>query len=94
VETMGAKLTKLKPIGGFCAETSGALTIFLATSLGVPVSTTHTITGSIIGVGTANTINSVRWGQTQRIVFAWVVTLPVVAGISSLTWYVTSKFVS
>jgi inorganic phosphate transporter, PiT family len=90
VKTMGAKLTKLKPIGGFCAETSGALTIFLATGLGIPVSTTHTITGSIIGVGSANALSSVRWSQTHRIIFAWVVTLPFVAAISSLTWFFTT----
>ena len=93
VKTMGSKLTKLKPVGGFCAETSGALTIFLATGLGVPVSTTHTITGSIIGVGSANSLHSVRWGETHRILFAWVITLPVVASISSLTWFFTSMLV-
>lgn len=92
VKTMGAKITKLKPVGGFCAETSGAITIFLATGLGVPVSTTHTITGSIIGVGVAQHARSVRWNQTYRILFAWVVTLPVVALISSITWFITYFF--
>ena len=89
VKTMGAKITKLKPMGGFCAESSGAATIFLATGLGIPVSTTHTITGSIIGVGTADTAKAVRWKETHRILFAWVVTLPVAASISSAIWYLT-----
>lgn len=92
VKTMGSKITKLKPVGGFCAETSGALTIFLATTFGIPVSTTHTITGAIIGVGSANSIRSVRWNQTNRIVVAWVITLPVVASISALTWIITHHF--
>jgi len=91
VKTMGAKITKLKPVGGFCAETAGALTIFMANGLGIPISTTHTITGSIIGVGSASALKAVRWNQTSRIVFAWVVTLPVVALISSFTWYLTVK---
>jgi PiT family inorganic phosphate transporter len=86
VETMGVKITKLKPVGGFCAETSGALTLFGATFFGIPVSTTHTITGSIVGVGVANGPKSVRWSQTNRILWAWVITVPVVAVISSLTW--------
>lgn len=86
VETMGVKITKLKPVGGFCAETSGALTLFGATFFGVPVSTTHTITGSIVGVGMATGAKAVRWGQTPRILWAWVITVPIVATISSLTW--------
>lgn len=88
VKTMGSRITKLKPVGGFCAETSGALTVFLATGLGIPISTTHTITGSIIGVGMATTPRAVRWNQTNQIVFAWVVTLPIVALISAATWKV------
>jgi PiT family inorganic phosphate transporter len=88
VKTMGVKITKLKPVGGFCAETSGALTLFGATLFGVPVSTTHTITGSIVGVGVATGAKSVRWAETPRIMWAWVITVPVVATISSLTWLV------
>lgn len=91
VKTMGAKITKLKPIGGFCAETSGAITLFAATSLGIPVSTTHTITGAIVGVGVSNVRRSVRWSQTSRIFLAWVVTIPTVAAISSLTWIIVNR---
>lgn len=76
VKTMGMKITKLKPIGGFCAETSGALTLFLATHLGVPVSTTHTITGAIIGVGAVNKLSGIKWGIAERIVWAWIITIP------------------
>ena len=90
VKTMGSKITKLKPVGGFCAETSGAVTIFLATAFGIPVSTTHTITGAIVGVGSANSIRSVRWNQTNQIIVAWVITLPVVALISGVTWFITN----
>lgn len=93
VETMGVKITKLKPVGGFCAETSGALTLFGATYFGVPVSTTHTITGSIVGVGVATGPKAVRWSQTYRILWAWVITVPVVATISSLTWLITTQLV-
>jgi len=76
VRTMGMRITKLKPIGGFCAETSGAISLFLATALGIPVSTTHTITGSIIGVGTVTKFSAVRWGVTRDILWAWVFTIP------------------
>jgi PiT family inorganic phosphate transporter len=76
VKTMGMRITKLKPIGGFCAESAGAFTLFLATHLGVPVSTTHTITGSIIGVGAINKLSGIKWGVAQRIVWSWVVTIP------------------
>ena len=79
VHTMGSRITHLKPIQGFCAETGGAITLFLATALGVPVSTTHTITGAIIGVGAARRTAAVRWHIAQRIVVAWVVTLPAAA---------------
>ncbi|MBU4315694.1 MAG: inorganic phosphate transporter [Proteobacteria bacterium] len=84
VKTMGMKITKLKPIGGFCAETSGAFTLFFATHLGVPVSTTHTITGSIIGVGAVNKLSGIKWGVAQRIVWAWIVTIPFSAFVSAL----------
>ncbi len=84
VRTMGMKITKLQPVGGFCAETSGAITLFLATSLGIPVSTTHTITGAIVGVGSLKRLSAVRWGVAGRIVWAWVLTVPGAALISGL----------
>ena len=76
VKTMGQRITKLKPVGGFCAETGGAITLFLATSLGIPVSTTHTITGAIVGVGSVRRTAAVRWGVAGNIVWAWVLTIP------------------
>jgi PiT family inorganic phosphate transporter len=85
VRTMGMKITKLQPVGGFCAETSGAITLFTATALGVPVSTTHTITGAIVGVGSVRQLSAVRWGVAGRIVWAWVLTVPGAAAISALT---------
>jgi PiT family inorganic phosphate transporter len=81
------RLTKLKPFGGFCAETGGSLAIFLATALGVPVSTTHTITGAIVGVGAVNNPGSVRWGIAARILWAWVFTIPISALLSVVTYY-------
>jgi PiT family inorganic phosphate transporter len=87
VKTMGQRITKLKPVGGFAAETGGALTLFLASSLGVPVSTTHTITGAIIGVGATQRISAVRWGVARGIVVAWVVTIPAAALIAAATWW-------
>lgn len=86
VKTMGQRLTKLKPFGGFCAETSGAATLFLASSLGIPVSTTHTITGAISGVGAAHRLSAVRWGVAGRIVWAWILTIPASAGIAGLCY--------
>jgi PiT family inorganic phosphate transporter len=86
VHTMGSRITRLKPIQGFCAETGGAITLFLATSLGVPVSTTHTITGAIVGVGAARRASAVRWRVAQRIVIAWVVTLPAAAIMGALVY--------
>jgi PiT family inorganic phosphate transporter len=87
VKTMGMRITKLKPVGGFCAETSGAITLALAVFLGVPVSTTHTITGSIVGVGTAmRRASAVRWGIAGRIVWAWIFTIPAAAAVASLTY--------
>src|SRR5690606_32337621 len=89
VKTMGMKITKLKPVGGFCAETSGAVTLALATFMGVPVSTTHTITGSIVGVGTAERrLSAVRWGIAGRIVWAWVFTIPAAAFIAIMSYVV------
>lgn len=87
VKTMGLKIAKLNPLGGCCAETSGAITLFLATSLGAPVSTTHTITGSIMGVGSINKISAVRWGIAKNIVMAWILTIPATALISAVSWY-------
>ena len=92
VHTMGSRITHLKPIQGFCAETGGALTLFLATSLGVPVSTTHTITGAIIGVGAARRASAVRWGVAQRIVIAWIVTLPAAALIGAATYRIVRAY--
>ncbi|MBI3535490.1 MAG: inorganic phosphate transporter [Deltaproteobacteria bacterium] len=93
VKTMGMKITKLKPIGGCCAETSGAVTLFLATALGIPVSTTHTITGSILGVGSVTKFSAVRWGIAERIVWAWVLTIPASAFIAALTWAIMRYWV-
>ncbi len=86
VKTMGTKIVKLQPVGGFCAETAGAFTLFGATYFGIPVSTTHTITGSIVGVGSAKRFSAVKWGVAGRIVWAWVLTIPMAALISSLTY--------
>lgn len=88
VKTMGQKITKLKPVGGFCAETGGALTLFLATALGVPVSTTHTITGAIVGVGAAHRVSAVRWGVAGDIVWAWIFTIPASAFIAAVAWWI------
>lgn len=90
VRTMGMKITKLKPIGGFCAETSSALTLFLATALGIPVSTTHTITGSIIGTGSLHGHQAVRWGVAKNIVWAWILTIPAAGLVSAGVWFATS----
>jgi PiT family inorganic phosphate transporter len=88
IHTMGSKITRLQPVGGFAAETAGAVSLFTATSLGVPVSTTHTITGAIIGVGSTRRLSAVRWGIAGRIVWAWILTIPASAGIAGVTWYV------
>jgi PiT family inorganic phosphate transporter len=85
VHTLGSKITKLQPVGGFCAETGAALTLFGTASLGIPVSTTHTITGSIIGVGATNRISAVRWGLTGRVMYAWILTIPGSAAIAALS---------
>jgi PiT family inorganic phosphate transporter len=86
VRTLGMRITKLQPVGGFAAETSGAATLFMATSLGVPVSTTHTITGSIMGVGSVRKLSAVRWGVARRILWAWVLTIPGAAGIAAASY--------
>jgi len=92
VKTMGSKLTELKPVHGSCAETGGAITLFAATWLGVPVSTTHTITGAIIGVGATRRTSAVRWGLAHGIVIAWVITLPATAIVGAL-FYEVSRLV-
>jgi PiT family inorganic phosphate transporter len=92
VRTMGQKITKLKPVGGFAAETGGAIALFTATNLGVPVSTTHTITGAIIGVGSVQRVSAVRWGVAGGIVFAWIVTIPASAAIAAGAWAVGRFF--
>jgi PiT family inorganic phosphate transporter len=91
VKTMGIKITKLKPIGGFCAETAGALTLFLATQYGVPVSTTHTITGSIMGVGSLLNLKKVNWKVAQKIVMAWILTIPASSFIAGLFYFLIKK---
>lgn len=88
VKTMGEGITKLKPVGGFCAETGGAITLFLASALGIPVSTTHTITGAIVGVGSSHRFSAVRWGLAGRIVWAWVLTIPCSALIAAIAWWI------
>jgi len=91
VKTMGSKITKLRPIGGFCAETAAALTLFANSYLGIPVSTTHTITGAIMGVGATHRLSAVRWGVATRIVWAWVLTIPASAIIAA-GFYQAVKF--
>jgi PiT family inorganic phosphate transporter len=92
VHTMGSKITKLKPVGGFCAEAAGAITLFGTALAGIPVSTTHTITGAIIGVGTTNRLSAVRWGVATRIVWAWVLTIPASALVAMLMFWVIRLF--
>ncbi|MBM3818471.1 MAG: inorganic phosphate transporter [Acidimicrobiia bacterium] len=92
VHTMGSKITKLQPFGGFAAETAGAATLFLASNFGIPVSTTHTITGAIIGVGATKRLSAVRWGVAQQIIWAWVLTIPASAAIAALTYVVLTRF--
>ncbi|HET7157549.1 MAG TPA: inorganic phosphate transporter [Burkholderiales bacterium] len=91
VKTMGQRITKLKPVGGFCAETGGAMTLFLATAFGIPVSTTHTITGAIIGVGAARNVSAVRWGVAGGIVWAWILTIPCSAAVAAIAWWFGTK---
>jgi PiT family inorganic phosphate transporter len=88
VKTMGMRLTKLRPFGGFCAETGGSLAIFIATQLGIPVSTTHTITGAIVGVGFVSNPGRVRWGLASRILWAWVFTIPASALMAAITYFI------
>jgi inorganic phosphate transporter, PiT family len=93
VKTMGMKITKLRPVGGFCAETAGAFTLFFATHLGIPVSTTHTITGSIIGVGATQNLSGIKWGVAKRIVWAWVLTIPLSALVAAGCFYLFRLFI-
>jgi PiT family inorganic phosphate transporter len=92
VKTMGTRITKLRPFGGFCAETGGGIAILIATHLGVPVSTTHTITGAIVGVGAAQRVSAVRWGVAGRIVWAWILTIPMSAAIAAVTYLIVRQF--
>jgi PiT family inorganic phosphate transporter len=89
VKTMGQRITKLKPVGGFCAETGGAMTLFLATALGIPVSTTHTITGAIVGVGSTQRASAVRWGVAGNIIWAWVLTIPASAFVAGVAYWIS-----
>ncbi len=93
VKTMGQRITKLTPFGGFCAESSGAITLFIASHFGIPVSTTHTITGAISGVGAAHRLSAVRWGVAGRIVWAWILTIPAAAGIAGVSYLVLRALV-
>jgi PiT family inorganic phosphate transporter len=93
VKTLGTKITKLKPVGGFSAESAAAGSLFLATNLGIPVSTTHTVTGSIVGVGSSQRLSAVRWGVAGKIVWAWVLTIPA-AGTIALVTYQVIAFIS
>ena len=92
VKTMGMRITKLRPVGGFCASASGATMLFLATGLGIPVSTTHTITGAIIGVGSAQKFSAVRWGVAGNIVWAWLFTIPCSAFVAGLAWWLATHY--
>jgi len=94
VRTMGLRITKLKPVGGFCAESGGAITLFAATALGVPVSTTHTITGAIVGVGAVTNLSAIRWGVAGRIVWAWIFTIPASAFIAAVTWSLVHSLIT
>ncbi len=91
VKTMGQKITKLKPVGGFCAETGGAITLFLATVLGIPVSTTHTITGAIVGVGSTQRASAVRWGVAGNIIWAWILTIPASAIVAAMAYWISMQ---
>lgn len=93
IKTMGMKITKLKPVGGFCAETAGAASLFFATHMGIPVSTTHTITGAIVGVGSTTSLSAIRWGVAAKILWAWFLTIPAAALISAVTFKVFQMFI-
>ena len=91
VKTMGQKITKLRPVDGFCAETGAAFSLFFASALGIPVSTTHTITGAIVGIGSLKRFSAVKWGVAGQIVWAWIITIPAVALISAITYYIATR---
>jgi PiT family inorganic phosphate transporter len=93
VKTMGSKITRLTPVQGFCAETGGAITLFMATELGIPVSTTHTITGAIMGVGAAKKVSAVRWNVAGGIIIAWIITIPASGIIAAVAYAVIGLFV-
>ncbi|HEX4534281.1 MAG TPA: inorganic phosphate transporter, partial [Rhizomicrobium sp.] len=93
VRTMGSRITRLAPVQGVCAETAGSITLFLATYLGIPVSTTHTITGAIVGVGAARRTSAVRWNVAKDIVIAWVITMPAAAAVGAVFYYLFGAFV-
>ena len=88
MKTMGMKITKLRPVSGFCSDTASAVTLAFATMLGIPVSTTHTVTGAIIGVGSINGFSAVRWGVAKNIVWAWILTIPASGCVAAVVWYV------
>ena len=92
VHTMGSKITKLRPFGGFCAESAGALTLFGTALAGIPVSTTHTITGAIVGVGAVHRLSAVRWGVARRIVWAWILTIPASAVVAGVVFWLVRLF--
>jgi PiT family inorganic phosphate transporter len=94
IKTMGSKITKLQPVGGFAAETGAAVAIFTATTLGVGISTTHTITGAIIGVGATRRLSAVRWGVARQIVWAWLLTIPASAAIGAISYYLVSLVIN
>ncbi len=94
IHTMGSKITKLQPVGGFAAETAGAISLFTATNLGIPVSTTHTITGAIIGVGSIKRLSAVRWGVAGRILWAWILTIPASAAIAAAIWWIVARTIA
>jgi PiT family inorganic phosphate transporter len=89
---MGGRITKLKPVGGFCAETAGAITLGMSTFMGIPVSTTHTITGAIVGVGSVQRLSAVRWGVAGRIVWAWILTIPAAGLVATAVWLLLGTF--
>ena len=93
VHTMGSRITRLRPVGGFCAETAGAIVISTASSFGIPVSTTHTITGAIVGVGATNRVSAVRWGLAGRIIWAWIITIPAAATMAAISFLLLNAFV-
>jgi len=92
VKTMGQRITKLKPVGGFCAETAGAITLFATAVAGIPVSTTHTITGAIVGVGAVHRLSAVRWGIAGRILWAWLFTIPAAALMAATAFAIMNRF--